>query len=138
MPEQLLKAVKDLTDAVNKLEQALHEYPKRHEVEERFATKEESRARGLKLLLIGLSVVAMSFVASFIVTMGTVSSCFISSSARAGGAPAACGVLPGYNEAQKENQKLLQQFQELLNRPERNTKRLDRIEKELGLPPFSQ
>jgi hypothetical protein len=135
MPEQLLAAVKNLTDAVNKLELTLHEYPKRDEVEERFATKEESHSRALKFLGIGLVFVLVAFFASIVVTVGTVSVCFISSDARAGDAPVLCSTVPGYTESQAENQRLLEEFRKLLEQPLRNDRRLDRVEEELGLKP---
>lgn len=136
MPEQLLKAVKDLTEAVNTLEKTLHEYPKRHEVEARFATKDESQKRAFKFLLIGLAFVLIAFIASFIVTVTTVSKCFISPDARAGTAGSFCNILPGYRDAQKENQQLLKDFKKLLEQPGINDRRLDRIEEKLGLPPL--
>lgn len=136
MPEQLLAAVKELTDVVKKLDTTLADYPKRHEVEERFATKDESHARAYKYLLLGLVFVLMSFFASIIVTVGTVSTCFISTSARNGEATSACKLLPGYTDAQSENQQLIKDFKLLLEQPKLNDRRLNRIEKELGLPPL--
>lgn len=133
MPEQLLAAVKELTQAVKTLEETLHQYPKREEVEDRFATKDESHARAMKFLLIGLAFVVFSFFSSIVVTVTTVSVCFISPDARAGGAPEVCGWVPGYAEAQAENRQRLEQFRDLLERPDRNKKRIERLEDELGI-----
>lgn len=131
MPEQLLQAVLELTKTTQTLERTLHEYPKRREVEERFATKAESRKRAVKVLVAGLCIVFISLMASYFVTVTTVTSCFLSDGARNGDAAPACSLLPGYTEAQQENEERVDRIERLFN----NSARLDRIEKELGLPP---
>ncbi len=138
MSDELLTAVNELTRVVQSLETALTQYPKREEVEDRFATKHESRTRAKKYLATGLALVLVAFVSSIVVTGTIVSTCFISASARAGNAPSGCRMFPGYIEAQAENQKNLKNFRMLLEQPEKNSKRLDRLEKKLGLPPITE
>lgn len=134
MPEQLLAAVVELTKTTRALEQALHEYPKRKEVEERFATKSESRRRALKALAAGLAIVFISLAASYFVTVTTVTSCFVSEDARKGNAAYMCNWLPGFSEAQTENL----ERQERIERLFKNSARLNRIEDKLDLPPLPE
>lgn len=136
MPEQLLKAVQELNKTVSKLEQTLQQYPKRREVENRFTTKADAERKRRHAFRIGLTMLLVGLGASYFVTISTITSCFISQEARLGEAGQACHLLPGYTDAQNENQRRLDQFEELLNRPSNNHERLDRIEDRLGLPPL--
>lgn len=136
MPEQLLQAVRELTRVVEELKDTLEEYPKRGEVEEKFATKAESKTRRNKALAIGLTITFISFFASFVVTVSTVTTCFLSDEARSGKAPATCNLLPGYPEAQADNQRILRELHAVFKATETNDERLQRVEKRLDLPPL--
>lgn len=134
MPEELLAAVRQLTAVVTRLEKTLHEdYPKRIEIERRFATQKqvgERRKRWLIGIILG-GMIATLF--GFFATVSTVSTCFLSGGARSGNAPDACNWLPGYEESMSENERRLKQFEDLLKIPGQNDRRLDRIEKQLGI-----
>lgn len=132
MPEELLQAVLELTKTTKELEQTLHEYPKRKEIEAKYATKAESRRRATKVLAAGLFIVLVSLMASYFVTVTTITSCFISDDARAGNPDYLCSWLPGFDEAQEENSKRLDRLERLFE----NSARLDRLEEELNLPPL--
>jgi hypothetical protein len=136
MPEQLLAAVHVLTETVEKLEATLHEYPKRDEVESTFATKKESKRRAFRVLMLGLVMMFISLFVSYLVTVSTISTCFLTNSARTGDGVAACHWLPGYPETQRDSRVRLDQFMKLLEVPPQNDARLDRIERELDLPPM--
>jgi hypothetical protein len=138
MPEELLKAVEDLVSTVGRLENTMSEYPKRREVEERFETKAEIKKKRHKAILITLGIALLGLVISFFVTVTTITSCFISEDARAGDASFGCKLLPGYTKAQEENRKLIAELRVLLDTPATNSERLDRLEKELGLPPLPE
>jgi hypothetical protein len=136
MPEQLLKAVQELTATVGRLESTLKEYPKRQEVEARFETKRAIKSQRKKMFYLGIAILVGGLLTSYFVTVTTITSCFVSDSARAGEASVGCSLLPGYSEAQRENQQLIKELRVLLNQPETNSKRLDRLEEHLGLPPL--
>jgi hypothetical protein len=132
MPERLLQAVQDLTETVKGLESALTQYPKRTEVERKFATKHESKQRAKRYLVLGLAMTLISLVVAYFVTISTVVVCFISDDARSGAAPQVCHRLPGYSETQEESQELRKRLIDLLEKPDENSERLDKIENELA------
>ena len=136
MPERLLAAVQELNENVARLEETFKEYPKRQEIAEQYETKQELKENRKRLIMTALAILLISLFVSYFVTVTTITSCFVSEGARTGDATAACGLLPGYNEAQEENQQLIKELRVLLNTPETNSNRLDRIEKKLGLPPL--
>lgn len=140
MPEQLLQATLKLTESVERLEATLHEYPKRSEVEDRFATKHESKRRAIKVLALGLVMMLIALAVSFVVTIATVTTCFISDNARDGHAADVCNLLPGYEQTQQESVDLRGKIKDLLakDKIQKNSQRLDRIEEELGLPPLPE
>ena len=136
MPDELLGAVRQLTEVVTRLETTLREeYPKRAEVERKFTTKKESMERRRQWIITLTLMFAISLFLSVGVTATTVSYCFLTEDARLGQAPVGCEVIPGYAEAQKRNKDVLAQFEDLLRQPAINDRRLDRIERELGIKP---
>lgn len=112
-PEEktLLGAVHDLTTEVKALRELLtKEYPKRTEV------KEDGRQKVRQL--IAFTIVTL-FIAQ-LMTMTTISTCFLNAS---GKAPSACNAMPGYRGAVEQGQVRLNRFYELANSIEENKAR---------------
>lgn len=136
MPEdELLKAVKALNDTVQKLVKSLEEYPKRAEIERKYASREDQKRARKQFRSFVIVALVASLVFSFFSITGTISTCFLSAQARAGHAPGACNYLPGFKDATTEQKRLRKQFNQLLRIPVENDRRLDRIEKKLGMRP---
>lgn len=128
MPEQLLAAVLELTRVVKALENTLkNEYPKRREIEANYVNRTETRKRRNQFVIF----VVIAIVASYFFTITTISGCFLSEGARTGHAPSACSILPGYDRALKRNDKIVKQFEHLIHKTNRNSHRLDKIERQL-------
>lgn len=131
--DELLRAVQSLNVTVQRLAKSLEDYPKRAEIERNYASREDQkRARKQFIRFVAIALV-FSFMFSFITIVGTISTCFLSGSARAGHAPGACNTFPGFRESTRQNRILLKQFNELVKAPVKNDRRLDRIEKKLGI-----
>lgn len=123
MPEQTMQeAAKELHSAVIALKELIErEYPSRREVERRFQGKAKSAQRWHLVLVL----ILVSALLSFATTVTTVSTCFLRPIEDT---PSACGWLPGYDETQERNQRIIDQFSELQEITERNERRLDRLE----------
>lgn len=106
---------------VRVLTATLSDYPKRAEVHEKYVSRRESRQR----LVLVLTFAVISLVFSYFVTISTVSTCFLGGD---GEYPGLCKLIPGYEEAQQQNDDILKQFRELIVITRRNDQRLDRIE----------
>jgi hypothetical protein len=103
--EDLLQAVRDLRLGIQELTETLTEYPKRDEVEKRFATQ----AKALKRFWIVIGLILASLVISFVSTISTVSWCFLNADPH----PATCNIIPGYNRVQERNTALIEEFHEM-------------------------
>lgn len=125
MPEQTMQeAARELHSAVIALKELIErEYPSRREVERRFTSKAKSTSRWYLVLVL----ILVSALLSFVGTVTTVSTCFLRP---VGDTPSACGWLPGYDETQDRNQRIIDRFEQLRQITERNDRRLTRIEKE--------
>lgn len=132
--DELLTAVRSLTTVVSRLEKTLVEdYPKRAELDRKFESREEVSGRRRRwALTMFVGVIGATFI-GFGVTISTVSTCFLTADARDGRAPKACNALPGFKDASAEQKRLRTAFEDLLEQPAINDKRIDRIEKLLGI-----
>lgn len=118
----LTEAVKQLTEVVRLLDRTMkNDYPKRHEVERNFVSKEQSFRR----LFYMIGFVLISIFVSYIVTIGTISGCFLGSDQKH---PDACGILPGYKDSIKQNKQILKQFNGIIKITEDNRKRIKHLE----------
>lgn len=109
-PEEksLLGAVHDLTTEVKALRELLtKDYPKRAEV------REDGRQKVRQLIVFTL----VTLLLAQLMTMTTISTCFLNASDRA---PSACNAMPGYRGAVEQGQIRLQRFYELANSIEEN------------------
>jgi uncharacterized membrane protein len=115
----LLEAIKSLRDTVSALNQTLQaDYPKREEIK-------RDRKTFTAWIVIGL---LLSAVGGSLVTIGTVSGCFLSKSAADGNVPAFCSALPGYSDARARNARTRDRFEQLILEIQQNSKRLDALE----------
>lgn len=99
--QALLTAVQNLTRVVEVLQQTLKEdYPKRSEIEKDFPTK-ASLVKSRKQAAL---IIAVAIFASSIITMGSVSYCFLQ-----GKVYTACRVIPGYSATVDRSVRLAKQ-----------------------------
>lgn len=92
MDQELVEAIKTLHKGVDALNRTLSEdYPRRSEIK-------RARVNFAIATLLGLFI-------SSLVTIGTVSGCFLSKSAVDGHPPAVCSILPGYATTQARAQR---------------------------------
>jgi hypothetical protein len=127
MSEQdLQRLAQEARAAVAGLQRLLErDYVKRDEAEKQFMLKKVSQRRWFAFLL----MIPLALGVSFFVTIGTVSSCFLGGDGQA--PPAACKVIPGFEEAITRNEGVMLQFQGLIDTTEENRKRLVELEREL-------
>lgn len=122
MPDKTLEEIaRDTHTLIVTLKELIErEYPNREEIERRFTPKEASNRK----LALGLALMLVTVTLSYFLTVATISQCFL------GGVnhPSACGALPGYEEADARSKAVLKQFQELVQRSEKNERRIDRLE----------
>lgn len=133
MPDALLEAVNNLQKSVDALQRSLEQYPKRVEIERKFVSKQETavKRRQYAILILVMSLVSLIF--SYGASITTISFCFLTAEARAGNTPDACQILPGFKEHTRDQLRLRKEFEKLISTPEKNGKRIDRIEKRLGI-----
>lgn len=122
MPDKTMQeAARELHLAVVALQELIQrECPSRWEVERRFQSKAGSTQRWH----LALVLILVSALLSFIGTVTTVSTCFLRP---VEDIPGVCGWLPGYDETQKRNQRIIERFDQLREITERNERRLDRL-----------
>lgn len=119
----LLEAVQNLTSVVRALEATIREeYPKRKEVERRFATKRENRDRYTTFIL--LLIIGMT--SSFLVTTSTLSYCFLGGGDHG---KEICKIMPGYQASADSSDQIVEEFRRLQRVTEQNTKKIARLEK---------
>lgn len=125
MPEKTMQqAARELHAAVVALKELIErEYPSRREVERRFQSKAKSSQRWYLVL----ALILVSALLGFVSTVTTVSTCFLRPVAET---PSACSWLPGYDETQERNQRIIERFEQLYQITERNDRRLARLESE--------
>lgn len=122
MPERLLAETRALHESVDALVSTLdREYPKRAEIK-------KARTNFAIAIIIGL---LLSGFISSVVTIGTVSGCFLSKSAVDGHAPHICSVMPGYDATQDRARRSTDKFTELFQTTDTNEQRIDRLEMDL-------
>lgn len=118
----LTEAVKQLTEVVRLLDRTMKDdYPKRNEVERNFVSKEQSFRR----LFYMIGFILISIFLSYVVTVATISGCFLGSDQEH---PAACGMLPGYKDSIKQNREIMHQFSYLLKVTDSNRKKIKHLE----------
>src|SRR5688500_1273885 len=105
-------------------EMVARNYPSRDEMNRRFEKNDhewkKKASTRVALIVAGILVTA---VLSFVGTVATVSTCFLRVNV-----PSACGALPGFNETQKRNERIIKEFMRLGEITERNDRRLTRLE----------
>lgn len=122
--EELVEAVSNLTVTVRKLDELLrNDYPKRQEIERRFLSKQESTQRIRLVLILALIPIFVSIFASIAFTLTTVSGCFLN-----GRPSSACKFIPGFEEAQQRNERLIGEFQKLQQTTQTNQARIEELE----------
>lgn len=125
-PEQLQErdaltaAVNDLIEEVRALNAKLANYPPRDEV------RRDGRRRGWRFLGFAIAII----LAAQLMTMTTISYCFLDASGE-GGRHGACDVLPGYSEAMQQNEIRLARFEMLLTTIEKNKAEIARLNAEV-------
>lgn len=116
---ELLLAVQELRDTVASLVVTLrNDYPKRIEIR-------RDRFRFAVYVLVGLVV---SAVIGGLMTIVTVSGCFLSRTAIEGHANAVCGIMPGYTTAQERNARTTERFMQLLQDIEKNKRQIRQLQ----------
>lgn len=124
--EDLRRLSQEARAAVVGLQRLLErDYVKREEAEDQFILKKVSQRRWFAFLL----MIPIALIASFFVTVGTVSSCFLGGDGET--PPKACQVIPGFKEAIKRNDVVMLQFQGLIETTEENRSRIKKLEREL-------
>lgn len=120
--QTLVKAVTELTGVVRNLDQLLRdEYPRRSEVERRFVSKLAAQRNVTRMVLIGIITV----ISCYVINVGAYSVCFVGDLKN----PTFCTWLPGYDERVDRSEEV--------NRIHREQSlRIERLERELGLPPI--
>lgn len=117
--QPLLDAVVVMSDNIKALNETLKsDYPKRAEIR-------RSRRQFALYIVLGLFM-------SSLVTIGTVSGCFLSKQAVDGEAPFFCAVLPGYSEAQDRNRRITKRFNQLLHEIASNKKDINRLQRRVA------
>lgn len=119
----LLEAVQNLTSVVASLKEALTEYPRRTEIEDRFATKEGVRKRRAQFLALILAAAAVGYFGS----LSTASYCFLNARH-----PGVCSIIPGYQRTQDRTDKLVSILEDLDRRAQEHEDRLDKLEHQAG------
>jgi hypothetical protein len=120
----LVDAVNELTKTVEALRAVIErDYPKRKEVEEKYATKYGIKKQRVRLL----GAIAISILAAYFLAIETVSYCFLGDSPHQN--RAFCQVFPGYSQSQERNRDLLKLFNEIVDTTQTNDRRITELEK---------
>lgn len=124
MPEDTLReAVRELHAVVMALKELIaREYPRREEIEQNFINKKLGNVRWIILLLI----LPVGFLISSLVTISTVSTCFLEEAPT----PGLCRIIPHYQEAMNRNNEVLLEFERLRAVTEENRLRILELENE--------
>jgi Fe-S-cluster containining protein len=116
----LLQEVKKLQATIKVLNEVLlKDYPKREEVDKKFART------FYHLLLLGTAMLLVSLAVSFFATVSTIAVCFIDETH-----PAACRVIPGYEQSLENNATLLEEFRKLQQTTIENRQRIEELERQ--------
>jgi hypothetical protein len=120
----LVDAVNELTKTVEALRAVIErDYPKRKEVEEKYATKYGIKKQRVRLL----GAIAISILAAYFLAIETVSYCFLGANPHQN--RAFCQVFPGYSQSQERNRDLLKLFNEIVDTTQTNDRRITELEK---------
>jgi hypothetical protein len=120
----LVDAVNELTKTVEALRAVIErDYPKRKEVEEKYATKYGIKKQRVRLL----GAIAISILAAYFLAIETVSYCFLGDNPYQN--RAFCQVFPGYSQSQERNRDLLKLFNEIVDTTQTNDRRITELEK---------
>jgi hypothetical protein len=120
----LVDAVNELTKTVEALRAVIErDYPKRKEVEEKYATKYGIKKQRVRLL----GAIAISILAAYFLAIETVSYCFLGDNPHQN--RAFCQVFPGYSQSQERNRDLLKLFNEIVDTTQTNDRRITELEK---------
>lgn len=122
MTERTLnQAIQELHAVVEALRELIErEYPTRTELNE--YTK---KTTSLKRWYIALLMFPLGIVASIMVTVPTVSGCFLQAD---GVGPSVCNWIPGYPETIQRNKLLIEEFRQLHKQSDDNTARIEKLE----------
>lgn len=119
--KELLTAVQDLRDTVALLVSTLKEdYPKRTEIK-------QARLFAALYVVIGLVV---SAIVGGLLTVVTVSGCFLSKQALDGNANPLCATLPGYTVAQERNHQTRERFEHVLDQIDKNAREIKQLQRQ--------
>lgn len=122
---QLTQAVTKLTAVVEALQKTMtDDYPKRQEIERKYASRAEVNARRKTF---AVAMVA-AIIASYFATVGTINYCFL------GGIPEPgthgyCHVFPGYDESFDNNRAFVTEFGNLQKQIKQNQKDIAELKK---------
>jgi hypothetical protein len=120
----LVDAVNELTKTVEALRAVIErDYPKRKEVEEKYATKYGIKKQRVRLL----GAIAISILAAYFLAIETVSYCVLGDNPHQN--RAFCQVFPGYSQSQERNRDLLKLFNEIVDTTQTNDRRITELEK---------
>ncbi len=112
--KELRAAITDLTKAVGALDITLkRDYP----------TREEIKKRRVQIVL----AMVAAIIASYFLTVGTVSYCFLSGIPE-DGASGFCNVFPGYEESFDNNRELRDQFIQMQQFIQENREKIEQLE----------
>ena len=137
--DALIQATRELVAEVRTLKDRVErDYANRSEIEAKYASKYTVSKRRTQAIII----LFLAIVASYFITVGTTSYCFLDQAAATHGY---CQILPGFDETQARNAELVHEFRELQKRSLGNKafikhnrrvlanheKRLEQIERQL-------
>jgi hypothetical protein len=131
--DALVTAIHNLTDVVVALKQTIvDDYPKRAEIERKYATKYGLRRQVVSMLV----AAALAICASYLFTIYTVSYCFLQNPTTRSNqsvvvSKPGCDLMPGYREAQERNAKVYSVFNDITERTFKNQARIEKLEKKV-------
>jgi hypothetical protein len=127
--DALLEAIHNLTDVVSALKQTItDDYPKRAEIERKYATKYGMRQRAMSLVLCGL----LAVLGGYAFSIYTVSYCFLQNDPQdPTKSKPYCDLMPGYSAAVERNRVVYGVFNDITNTTRENRTRIEKLEKRL-------
>lgn len=124
---ELVRAVHELTRVVEALrDTVMNDYPRRAEIEEKYATKYGIKRRRAQILTGTLLAIVLSYFAS----VQTVSYCFLTGNPEKD-PKTFCRIIPGYSERRAANRVVLKVFEDITNTTRANKARIDVLEKQI-------
>lgn len=124
---ELVKAVQELTRVVDVLQKTVsRDYPKRAEVEAKYATKYGIKKRRNQLV----TVLILAIVLSYFAAVETVSYCFLTGDPN-NDPKTFCKIIPGYTERRAASNSVLKVFEDITKTTTANKARIAQLEREV-------